>query len=346
MRRKHLFVLTMIAALSLAANPVCAADTLSRAESAAEAVPAAGTQSPAESPAEALPAPAVTVGQKTENPRCYSVVFQNKTGKTITGIKVKDIYAGAYSDNMMKEAQEIGPDTVFELNFDASSFGEKDQFNILFEYGEKETGSITMFPFGEALTCELKITDKLTHITYTDQSGAEKDTLETEKKYRHISSKKTASGTEDAGGSSGGEESGDNYDEYYDYSSDYDDSSDYDYDSGNSADNSGSHAVKEEPVAAAETADDAKEEEPAENTGGEENTEDTGDTGDEDYMEDFDLGDVDEGFEVFYDDFDDGSGSGSDGCIGSGGCIGGGSEGGSEGCIGGGAEEESGEDLW
>lgn len=332
MRRKYLFVLSMIAALSLAANPVCAADTLSRAESAAEAVPAAGPQSPAESAAEALPA--VTVGQKTESARCYSVVFENKTGKTITGIKVKDIYAGAYSDNMMKTGEEIGPDTVFELNFDASAFGEKDQFNILFEYGEKETGSITMFPFGEALTCELKITDKLTHIIYTDQSGAEKDTLEAEKKYRHISSKKTASGTEDAGGSSGGEASGDNNDEYYDYSNDYDYGSDYDYDydSGNSDDNGGGYTLKGETAADAETTDDVQEVKTAEETGGEDYTEDPG------------MDDVDEGFENLYEDYDDGSGDGSEGCIGDGseGCIGDGSEG----CIGGGAEEGSGEDLW
>ena len=60
-------------------------------------------------------------------------------------------------------------------------------------------------------------------------------------------------------------------------------------------------------------------------------------TGGEDYTEDPGMDDVDEGFENLYEDYDDGSGDGSEGCIGDGseGCIGDGSEG----CIGGGAEE-------
>ena len=146
-------------------------------------------------------------GEKT---RIYRILWTNKTGRGITGVQIKNIYAGAYPENMIPENEVFADGEKAVLYFDASGEEEKTEYNIRITFDDGEEKDMTSFPLKDMTEAELLLDENLLHAVYTSSaSGEEMDTIGREKALRNEAERAREAAEEEAW----------DYDDEEDYSS-------------------------------------------------------------------------------------------------------------------------------
>ena len=125
----------------------------------------------------------LVIGEKAEGDQVYRIVFTNLSERNITELRIKDIYAGSYPDNMMPEGTVFANGEKAVLYFDASpeeevtestaEEAEKKEYTIRVTFDNGKMKDMTSFPFDDMTEAELYFDEDLLHAVYTSISTGE-----------------------------------------------------------------------------------------------------------------------------------------------------------------------------
>lgn len=109
------------------------------------------------------------IGKEAKGENIYKIQLENKTGKNITGVSVKDTSMAEYPENMLPGGE------VFEVNEKRNLYcelsDEVEQLEVQFVFDDQTTMVLTSFPFDDMKKAVIFMEDEVAFLEYKSVSG-------------------------------------------------------------------------------------------------------------------------------------------------------------------------------